>query len=74
MKGQEFDIVFVIGLDDDTFPDYRAIRSGGIDLKQEKNNLYVAYTRAKRLLYASYPKQRTMPWGKVAYRSLSRFL
>ncbi|MBB1424601.1 ATP-dependent helicase [Pseudoalteromonas sp. SG43-7] len=74
MKGQEFDIVFVIGLDDDTFPDYRAIRSGGVDLKQEKNNLYVAYTRAKRLLYASYPKQRTMPWGKVAFRNLSRFL
>jgi DNA helicase-2/ATP-dependent DNA helicase PcrA len=74
MKGQEFDIVFVIGLDDDTFPDYRAIRTGGVDLKQEKNNLYVAYTRAKRLLFASYPKKRTMPWGKVAYRSLSRFL
>jgi DNA helicase-2/ATP-dependent DNA helicase PcrA len=24
MKGQEFDIVFIIGMDDDTFPDYRA--------------------------------------------------
>ncbi len=74
MKGQEFDIVFVIGLDDYTFPDYRAIKAGGVDLTQEQNNLYVAFTRAKRLLFASYPKQRTMPWGKVAYRSLSRFL
>ncbi|MGA4658200.1 ATP-dependent helicase [Proteus terrae] len=74
MKGQEFDIVFVIGLDDDTFPDYRAIKAGGVDLKQEQNNLYVAFTRAKRLLYASYPEKRTMPWGKVAFRRSSRFL
>jgi DNA helicase-2/ATP-dependent DNA helicase PcrA len=36
MKGQEFDIVFVIGLDDETFPDYIAIKKGGIELKQEK--------------------------------------
>ncbi len=74
MKGQEFDIVFVMGLDDYTFPDYRAIQSGGIDLKQEQNNLYVAFTRAKRFLYASYPIKRTMPWGKTVYRAKSRFL
>jgi DNA helicase-2/ATP-dependent DNA helicase PcrA len=42
MKGQEFDIVFIIGMDDETFPDYRAVRSGGVELTQEKNNLYVA--------------------------------
>ena len=24
MKGQEFDIVFIMGMDDETFPDYRA--------------------------------------------------
>ncbi len=35
MKGQEFDIVFVIGMDDETFPDYRAVRSGGIEMTQE---------------------------------------
>lgn len=74
MKGQEFDIVFVIGLDDETFPDYRAVRSGGIDLTQEKNNLYVAFTRAKRFLYLSYPLQRTMPWGGLKNRKYSRFL
>lgn len=74
MKGQEFDIVFVIGLDDETFPDYRAVRSGGIELTQEKNNLYVAFTRAKRFLYLSYPLQRTMPWGGLKNRKYSRFL
>ena len=48
MKGQEFDIIILMGMDDETFPDYRAIRSGGVEMTQEKNNLYVAFTRAKR--------------------------
>jgi len=74
MKGQENDIVFLVGLDDETFPDYRAINSGGVSLQQEKNNLYVAITRAKRCLYISYPKKRIMPWGDSKTRKISRFL
>jgi len=74
MKGQEYDIVFIIGVDDGTFPDYRAIKKGGIDLEQEKNNLYVAFTRAKRFLYVLYPQNRTMPWGDKKHRRISRFL
>lgn len=74
MKGQEFDIVFIIGLDDDTFPDYRAVRKGGVELTQEKNNLYVAFTRAKRWLFVSYPEKRHMPWGDTKQRNISRFL
>ena len=74
MKGQEFDIVFVIGIDDETFPDYRAVRSGGIEMTQEKNNLYVAFTRAKRFLYVSWPQKRMMPWGDYKTRRISRFL
>ena len=74
MKGQEFDIVFIIGMDDETFPDYRAVRAGGVELTQEKNNLYVAFTRAKRWLYVTYPAQRTMPWGATKRRNVSRFL
>lgn len=74
MKGQEFDIVFLMGMDDGTFPDYRAIRSGGIDMTQEKNNVYVAFTRAKRFLYVTWPQSRLMPWGDTKYRNKSRFL
>ena len=74
MKGQEFDIVFVIGMDDETFPDYRAVRSGGIEMTQEKNNLYVAFTRAKRFLYVTWPQKRMMPWGDYKNRKISRFL
>lgn len=74
MKGQENDIVFLIGMDDLTFPDYRAVRAGGVQLQQEKNDLYVAITRAKRFLFISYPKERHMPWGAVYYREKSRLL
>ncbi|MBW1650838.1 MAG: ATP-binding domain-containing protein [Deltaproteobacteria bacterium] len=73
MKGQETDIVFIIGADDETFPDYRALKDEAA-MKQEKNNLYVAFTRAKRFLYVSYPKRRTMPWGDIQGRRISRFL
>lgn len=74
MKGQESEIVFLIGMDDGTFPDFRAINKGGEEMQQEKNNVYVAFTRAKRFLYVTYPKKRLMPWGEYKARSISRFL
>lgn len=74
MKGQEFDIVFVMGMDDETFPDYRAVKKGGIEMTQEKNNLYVAFTRSKRFLYVTWPQKRLMPWGDYKNRRISRFL
>lgn len=67
-------IVFLIGMDEGTFPDYRAIAKGGEELQQEKNNTYVAFTRAKRFLFVSYPKNRIMPWGDTKSRTLSQFL
>lgn len=74
MKGQENNIVILMGMDDNTFPDYRAIQQGGNAMEQERNNLYVAITRAKRYLFITYPLQRTMPWGGVYNRSRSRLL
>jgi len=74
MKGQESEIVFLIGMDDGTFPDFRAVNKGGEELQQEKNNTYVAFTRAKRFLYITYPKKRLMPWGDYKSRTISRFL
>lgn len=74
MKGQESEIVFLIGMDDGTFPDFRAINKGGEELQQEKNNTYVAFTRAKRFLFVTYPIQRLMPWGDYKSRTISRFL
>ena len=74
MKGQQNEIIFVIGMDDETFPYYKAINSGGTEMVQEKNNAYVAFTRAKRFLFVTWPKQRIMPWGDSKKRNISRFL
>jgi DNA helicase-2/ATP-dependent DNA helicase PcrA len=73
-KGLEFEVVFVIGLSEGTFPDYRAVKSGSDAMVQEKNNMYVAVTRAKRLCYLSYPQIKRMPWGDDKKQSPSRFI
>ena len=72
MKGLEKDIVFLIGMCEGVFPDYRATTSNKID--EERNNAFVAVTRAKRWLYISYPKQRMMPWGDPKFQRISRFV
>lgn len=73
-KGLQYEVVFVIGVSEGTFPDYRAVNAGGTEIEQEKNNMYVAVTRAKRLCYLSYPKYKKMPWGDVKRQSPSRFI
>ena len=62
-KGLEFPIVFMIGLDDDSLPYFKSKIAGGKALAEEKNIFYVGVTRAKRVLYLSYPKTRIMPWN-----------
>lgn len=75
-KGLEYEIVFVMGLVEGGFPDYRAIREGTDALDEEKNDAFVAVTRSKRLLYLSWPHARFMPWDKEnrVRQTRSRFL
>lgn len=73
-KGLQFDVVFIIGLSEGTFPDYRAVKAEGSQLSQEKNNMYVAVTRAKRLCYMTYPVKKRMPWGDIKIQSASRYI
>lgn len=73
-KGLEFDIVFLMGMTEGTFPDYRALRSRGRAMEEEKNNAFVAVTRSKRLLYVTYPKNKEMPWGDIKVQQASRFI
>ncbi len=71
MKGLEKDIVFIMTMCEGVFPDYRANTTKEID--EERNNAFVAVTRAKRWLNITYPKQRTMPWGDKKFQTESRF-
>ncbi|MEO5362657.1 MAG: ATP-dependent helicase [Magnetococcus sp. DMHC-8] len=71
-KGLEFDVVFVAGMVEGVFPDYRA--KGKRDLEEESRNAFVAVTRSKRLLYLTWPQTRMMPWGDRRCQQSSRFL
>jgi DNA helicase-2/ATP-dependent DNA helicase PcrA len=71
-KGMEFDVVFVIGMCEGTFPDYRARRDA--EMAEERRDAFVAVTRSRRLLYLSYPVEKMMPWGDVRRQAPSQFL
>ena len=72
MKGLEKDIVFLMGMCEGVFPDYRALSKE--QFEDERNSAFVAVTRAKRWLYVSYPKYRKMPWGDFKKQKKSRFM
>ncbi|NPA79819.1 MAG: UvrD-helicase domain-containing protein [Thermotogae bacterium] len=55
-KGLERDVVFVIGLEEGTFPHYRAIDEDNVE--EERRLCYVAITRAKRELYLTSAESR----------------
>jgi DNA helicase II / ATP-dependent DNA helicase PcrA len=72
MKGSEKDIVFLMGMCEGVFPDYRA-RSKQ-EMEEEQNNAFVAVTRAKRWIYVTYPSKRKMPLGDTKSQKPSRFI
>lgn len=66
-KGQEYSAVAIVGLNEGTIPDFRAKEPK--DIQDEKRLLYVALTRAKRLLlYISVDNK----WKKPPSRFLGR--
>lgn len=72
-KGLEFDVVFLVGLVEGVFPDYRSTNQEK-SLDEEKRNAFVAVTRSKRLLYLTYSNLQKMPWGDLRRTVPSRFL
>jgi DNA helicase-2/ATP-dependent DNA helicase PcrA len=72
MKGLEEDIVFLMGMCEGVFPDYRARTKH--EIEEECNNAFVAVTRSRRWIYITYPQQRKMPWGDTKAQSPSRFI
>ena len=68
VKGLEYPIVFVIGLTEGAFPDFRAVQKGGSEFESEENGFYVAITRAERFLYLTFPKNRLTQYGNKAQK------
>ncbi len=74
-KGLEFDVVFLIGLEEHSFPHARALAEDADpeQLEEERRLAYVGITRAKHHLVLSYA-QRRMVQGAPRPRRASRFL
>lgn len=73
-KGLEFPAVFLVGMEDGTFPSYMSISSeDSADLEEERRLCYVGITRAMRHLFLTSAKQR-MVRGEVHYSRVSRFI
>ena len=56
-KGLEFKVVFLVGLEDGTFPDSRKACESG-EMEEERRLMYVAVTRAREQLFLTMAKSR----------------
>lgn len=56
-KGREFDVVFLVGLEDGTLPFYKAL-DDPMQLAEERRIFYVGLTRAKRLALMTRVRNR----------------
>ncbi len=57
-KGLEFDVVFLVGLEEGLMPHKLAVDAGG--LEEERRLLYVGMTRARERLYLCHARRRLM--------------
>lgn len=71
-KGLEFDAVFMTGLEENIFPSVRS-KFDENKLEEERRLCYVGITRAKRKLFISYSKSRTL-MNQSAQNKKSRFI
>ena len=72
VKGLEFKVVFVIGLEERMFPIVRTYSSNS-DMEEERRLMFVAITRAEQRLYLTNANSRFV-YGKRDYLLPSRFL
>lgn len=73
VKGLEFPVVFVAGLEDGVFPSLRMNENSSSHIEEERRLMYVAATRAEKRLYLTYSKERYL-YGETKYGMPSRFL
>jgi ATP-dependent DNA helicase UvrD/PcrA len=70
-KGLEFSHVFVVGMEEGTFPHARSLDEH--NLEEERRLAYVGITRARETLTLTHARLRSS-WGEREYRMPSRFL
>ncbi len=71
-KGLEFPVVFLVGLEENLFPSYRA-QDDDSELEEERRLCYVGITRAEKVLYVTHAKNRNH-YGRFESRRPSVFL
>ncbi|HLG51888.1 MAG TPA: UvrD-helicase domain-containing protein [Chloroflexota bacterium] len=70
-KGLEFDVVFIVGLEEGLCPHSRSVEDPR-QLEEERRLLYVGVTRARRRLFLTYASRRSH-FGEGSIREPSRF-
>jgi DNA helicase-2/ATP-dependent DNA helicase PcrA len=71
-KGLEFELVFVVGLEEGLFPSLQSLEEAG-RLEEERRLCYVGLTRARKKLFLTHAETRRL-YGKETYPRPSRFL
>lgn len=72
VKGLEFDVVFIVALEEETFPNFRVF-GDPTKLNEERRLLYVGMTRARKRLYLSFADTRYV-FGQLKYNLPSIFI
>lgn len=71
-KGLEFLNVFLVGMEEGIFPGMRSMESAE-ELEEERRLCYVGITRAKKRLFISEARSRTL-FGSTRFETESRFI
>jgi DNA helicase II / ATP-dependent DNA helicase PcrA len=71
-KGLEFDVVFIIGIEEGILPYFKAFDNAA-EMQEERRLFYVGMTRASQILSLSSAKRRRL-YSKIQEHEPSRFL
>ncbi|MBL6990077.1 MAG: UvrD-helicase domain-containing protein [Bacteriovoracaceae bacterium] len=72
-KGLEYPYVFLGGAEEDLFPSFQSLSTGGTAIEEERRLFYVAMTRAMERLYITFARGR-MIHGQIRFNGPSRFI
>jgi len=73
VKGLEFPVVFIAGMEEGLLPHVRALEEGDSGVAEERRLAYVGITRARRRLYLLHAFRRHL-YGQAQLAQASRFL